>query len=371
MIPSGPAAAFPADRRHGARTLDRSDPRRAAGLAVEPDRHLDRCPTSWRASLAAVRAARRLHHRRRDLPGADATTTRRSRRCRWATTVIVINSFSKYFNMTGWRLGWLVVPDALVRAIRESWRRTCSSARPASPSMRRWPASRRRRIAIYERAQGRIPAPPRLHRAGAADAGLRACRSCRTARSMSMPTAAASHSADGDADRLTQAMLHEAGVVLVPGLDFGPHTARAVHPHLVRDIDGPHRGSDAAARQAVREIETAIAIGQSRRRAIEPAKTARQNESGAANQAAPLLDRALSTARLLPCADPPRRHQALRGVCAASSSNFSGSGVCSACVLVDDGPGSDSVASGVAAGALPRMPSTWRSFARSASTLAP
>ena len=28
--------------------------------------------------------------------------------------VISVNSFSKYFNMTGWRLGWLVVPDALV-----------------------------------------------------------------------------------------------------------------------------------------------------------------------------------------------------------------------------------------------------------------
>jgi aspartate/methionine/tyrosine aminotransferase len=27
--------------------------------------------------------------------------------------VISINSFSKYFNMTGWRLGWLVVPDTL------------------------------------------------------------------------------------------------------------------------------------------------------------------------------------------------------------------------------------------------------------------
>ena len=28
--------------------------------------------------------------------------------------VISVNSFSKYFNMTGWRLGWLVVPEALV-----------------------------------------------------------------------------------------------------------------------------------------------------------------------------------------------------------------------------------------------------------------
>jgi aspartate/methionine/tyrosine aminotransferase len=31
--------------------------------------------------------------------------------------VVSINSFSKYFNMTGWRLGWMVVPDALVPAI--------------------------------------------------------------------------------------------------------------------------------------------------------------------------------------------------------------------------------------------------------------
>ena len=31
--------------------------------------------------------------------------------------VISLNSFSKYFNMTGWRLGWMVVPEALVPAI--------------------------------------------------------------------------------------------------------------------------------------------------------------------------------------------------------------------------------------------------------------
>ena len=31
--------------------------------------------------------------------------------------IISINSFSKYFNMTGWRLGWLVVPEALVAVI--------------------------------------------------------------------------------------------------------------------------------------------------------------------------------------------------------------------------------------------------------------
>jgi len=36
-----------------------------------------------------------------------------------ADDVISINSFSKYFCMTGWRLGWLVVPEALVAPIEK------------------------------------------------------------------------------------------------------------------------------------------------------------------------------------------------------------------------------------------------------------
>lgn len=33
--------------------------------------------------------------------------------------IITVNSFSKYFSMTGWRLGWLVVPDALVPTVEK------------------------------------------------------------------------------------------------------------------------------------------------------------------------------------------------------------------------------------------------------------
>ena len=45
-------------------------------------------------------------------PGAPATS------CAWSTSreAIVVNSFSKYFSMTGWRLGWLLVPPRLLRA---------------------------------------------------------------------------------------------------------------------------------------------------------------------------------------------------------------------------------------------------------------
>jgi aspartate/methionine/tyrosine aminotransferase len=33
--------------------------------------------------------------------------------------LIVVNSFSKYFGMTGWRLGWLVLPEALVAPVEK------------------------------------------------------------------------------------------------------------------------------------------------------------------------------------------------------------------------------------------------------------
>jgi len=36
---------------------------------------------------------------------------------RISSDVIIVNSFSKYFCMTGWRVGWMVVPPPLVRAV--------------------------------------------------------------------------------------------------------------------------------------------------------------------------------------------------------------------------------------------------------------
>ncbi len=35
----------------------------------------------------------------------------------YSENAIIINSFSKYFSMTGWRVGWLVVPDQLVETV--------------------------------------------------------------------------------------------------------------------------------------------------------------------------------------------------------------------------------------------------------------
>ena len=35
----------------------------------------------------------------------------------FSPSAIVINSFSKYFGMTGWRVGWMVLPDDLIRPV--------------------------------------------------------------------------------------------------------------------------------------------------------------------------------------------------------------------------------------------------------------
>lgn len=44
--------------------------------------------------------------------GAPAETA-----LRYSDEAIVINSFSKFFSMTGWRIGWMIVPERLVRPI--------------------------------------------------------------------------------------------------------------------------------------------------------------------------------------------------------------------------------------------------------------
>ena len=46
--------------------------------------------------------------------GVDAVTA-----LTFSQDVFVVNSFSKYYGMTGWRLGWLVTPDAYLSAVEK------------------------------------------------------------------------------------------------------------------------------------------------------------------------------------------------------------------------------------------------------------
>lgn len=142
--------------------------------------------------------------------------------------VITVNSFSKYFNMTGWRLGWLVVPPTLVDAFEKVAQNLfiCPSAVSQHAAIACFSEEA---LTIYEARkaefrQRRALVVPALKALGfeipvEPDGAFYVYADCRNV----------AHPAAGDADRLTQAMLQDAGVVIVPGMDFGPSTA---HSHV-------------------------------------------------------------------------------------------------------------------------------------------
>lgn len=49
--------------------------------------------------------------------GLSYGTVAESTAAAFSASAVVVNSFSKYFSMTGWRIGWLVLPEDLVRPV--------------------------------------------------------------------------------------------------------------------------------------------------------------------------------------------------------------------------------------------------------------
>lgn len=119
LVPTDAASRFQLDlaalQRHGsARTkgLMIATPSNPTGTSVPPAELAAIC--EWARAQGAWRIVDEIYLNLSDAQ-ADGTP---------APTVLaadagacVINSFSKYFGMTGWRLGWAVVPEALVPAM--------------------------------------------------------------------------------------------------------------------------------------------------------------------------------------------------------------------------------------------------------------
>jgi aspartate/methionine/tyrosine aminotransferase len=139
--------------------------------------------------------------------------------------IVTVNSFSKYFNMTGWRLGWLVVPPRMTGVIEKLAQNLfiCASA-----------LAQHAALACFEPATLGIYEARRLEFGRRRDFIVPALRSLGFevpvvpdgAFYVYADTRRVNHPAAGDSDALTKAMLHDAGVVLVPGMDFGFHAPR-------------------------------------------------------------------------------------------------------------------------------------------------
>jgi len=136
--------------------------------------------------------------------------------------VISVNSFSKYFNMTGWRLGWLVVPESLVTSVEKLAQNLfiCPSAIAQHAAMACFePDSlaeyERRRQAFRARRDFLVPA---LNALGLTvpvepDGAFFAWADC---------SAHAAHLPGGSWD-WTFDLMRRAQVAMTPGRDFGRH----------------------------------------------------------------------------------------------------------------------------------------------------
>ncbi len=153
---------------------------------------------------------------------------------------VVINSFSKYFCMTGWRVGWMVVPEAFIRSIERLQQNLAISVPTLS------------QIAAEAAFDGRAEMETIKH-------GYEENRRIlteglpRTGLDRFLPVDGAFYLyADvsrfsGDSFDFAKRMLEEAGVAATPGVDFDPVRGR----EFLRFC---YAGSAAEMREAVERI---------------------------------------------------------------------------------------------------------------------
>ena len=146
---------------------------------------------------------------------------------------VVINSFSKYFCMTGWRLGWTVLPAAAVRGFEKlaqhlfisapaaAQHAACAAFLPESISLlegRRSEFQKRRDFLVPALKQAGLAVPAEPHGAFYvyADCGR-------------------------DAKRFTRELLEQEAVAATPGVDFGAngtgHCVRFAYTRSMADLE--------------------------------------------------------------------------------------------------------------------------------------
>jgi aspartate/methionine/tyrosine aminotransferase len=141
--------------------------------------------------------------------------------------IISINSFSKYFNMTGWRLGWMVIPEALVPVMERLAQNLfiCPSAIAQHAALACFDEES---LALYEERRVQFKARrdyfiPELNALGLTvpvipDGAFYAWADCSQAcESLGIK----------DSWDFAYALMHRAHIAVTPGRDFG--TAQASH----------------------------------------------------------------------------------------------------------------------------------------------
>ena len=163
---------------------------------------------------------------------------------RHSPEVFVLNSFSKYYGMTGWRLGWLVAPTAYVPAVD----RLAQNIFLASSTVAQYAA-----LAAFDPVVQAELEDRQREFAERRDYLLPALRALGFEIPV-VPQGAFYLYADcsrltPDSQAFAQALLEQQGVAITPGLDFGEHRAR-------QHVRFSYANTLGNLREAVRRIET-------------------------------------------------------------------------------------------------------------------
>jgi aspartate/methionine/tyrosine aminotransferase len=137
-----------------------------------------------------------------------------------ADDIFVISSFSKYFNMTGWRLGWLVAPERYIRDLEK----LAQNLYISPPTL-----SQRAALACFEPRTLAILETRRQEFKSRRDFLVPALRELGFVIPL-LPTGGFFVYADCspfglDSERFCREALDATGVAFTPGVDFGSHRA--------------------------------------------------------------------------------------------------------------------------------------------------
>jgi aspartate/methionine/tyrosine aminotransferase len=165
--------------------------------------------------------------------------------------VVVINSFSKYFQMTGWRLGWLVLPEALIEPATRLAQNLylCAPVPAQAAALAAFEPGtitilEERRAEFAKRRDFLLQALPQLGwQIGAAPEGA-------------FYVYADVSAVCTDSFEYCRRLLEETDVAITPGLDFGEHRA---HAHVrIAYTTGVERLAQAVERIAAWQSQGAV-----------------------------------------------------------------------------------------------------------------
>ncbi len=145
--------------------------------------------------------------------------------------IFVVQSFSKYFHMTGWRLGWLVMPPRFVRDVEKLAQNLfIAASTPAQHAA--LAAFKPETIAILEARREQFRLRRDALMPALQEAGFRLATQPQGAFYLYADCSAFTD----DSFSFARNLLEEGGVAVTPGIDFGQHQA-ARHIRLAYTAD--------------------------------------------------------------------------------------------------------------------------------------